>query len=108
MDFSRFDKRISFVKIVATKDPVSFENTEKPEVVFSCFAELIKQTLRDVRNSLGTVYEDTIQFNVRQIQRFEIKNDMKILFEDRLYSIEDILPTSKRIDLQTIVAKLVK
>ncbi|MCM3367867.1 phage head closure protein [Bacillus safensis] len=108
MDFSRFDKRISFVKMVTSKDPISRENIEKEEVVFSCFAELIKQTLRDVRNSLGTVYEDTIQFNIRQIQRFEIKNDMKILYEGKLYSVEDVLPTSKRIDLQTIVAKLVK
>ncbi|MDA7025049.1 phage head closure protein [Bacillus sp. CLL-7-23] len=107
MKFSRLNTRISFVHKKNGKDPVSRENIEILETLFSCWAEIREQKLREKLSTAGTVLENSITFIIRYQQIKKATNHMHVLHNDELYEIKDILPNSQDKDLINVIAERV-
>lgn len=102
---NRLNKRISFVKTTNTKDEYG-DVVQQDMVVFSCWSEFYSQGIADKISSIGTIYENTVYFNIPQQLRKKIDNTMKILFEDTKYSIEAIDPRPSE-GIARVIAKAV-
>ncbi|NPC94795.1 phage head closure protein [Bacillus sp. WMMC1349] len=107
MRFSRLNTRVSFVHKKNGKDPVSRENIEILETLFSCWAEIREQKLREKLSTVGTIYENSITFIIRYQQIKKVTNNMHVLHHDELYEIKDILPNSQDQDLINVFAEKV-
>ncbi|WP_258729666.1 phage head closure protein [Bacillus atrophaeus] len=107
MEFSRLNTRISFVHRKNGKDPESRENIEILETLFSCWAEIRDQKLREKLTTAGTFLEKSITFIIRYQQVKKVTNSMHILHDETLYEIKDILPNSQDKDLINVFAEKV-
>ncbi|PRS02441.1 head-tail adaptor protein [Bacillus atrophaeus] len=107
MEFSRLNTRISFVHRKNGKDPESRENIEILETLFSCWAEIRDQKLREKLTTAGTFLEKSITFIIRYQQVKKVTNSMHVLHDEELYEIKDILPNSQDKDLINVLAEKV-
>lgn len=107
MEFSRLNTRISFVTRKNGKDPESGENIELVEPLFSCWAEVREQKLREKLSTAGTFLENSITFIIRYQQIKKVTNNMYVLHDDELFEIKDILPNSQKKDMMNVLAEKV-
>uniref|UniRef100_UPI003B5894C7 phage head closure protein n=2 Tax=Bacillaceae TaxID=186817 RepID=UPI003B5894C7 len=89
------------------KDPESGENIELVEPLFSCWAEVREQKLREKLSTAGTFLENSITFIIRYQQIKKVTNNMYVLHDDELFEIKDILPNSQKKDLMNVLAEKV-
>lgn len=104
---SDLNQRISFKQKTVSKDEYG-QAVEVFETVFSCWASIQTQYLSDLKASMGTILEGTLNFIVRYQQIMEITNDMKIEWHGKLYEIVTITKGEFKQDFTTIVAKEVQ
>ncbi|WP_421726827.1 phage head closure protein [Bacillus velezensis] len=107
MQFSRLNTRITFVTRKNQKDPESRENIAVNDPLFSCWAEIRDQKLREKLSTAGTFLENSITFIIRYQQVKTVTNSMHILHDETLYEIKDILPNSQDKDLINVLAEKV-
>ena len=107
MQFSRLNTRITFVTRKNQKDPESRENIVVNDPLFSCWAEIRDQKLREKLSTAGTFLENSITFIIRYQQVKTVTNSMHILHHETLYEIKDILPNSQDKDLINVLAEKV-
>jgi len=102
---NRLNRRISFFKTVTKKDDGG-DFVKQDVILFSCWSEFFTQSVQDKTASIGTVYEDTVFFNVAAQMEEKIDNSMKIRFKEKKYSIIsiDLRPSE---ELVRITAKAV-
>ena len=67
-----------------------------------------QQYFRDFKETYGTALEDTTNFVVRYEQRFQLQNDMRVVYKGVNYEIVSILEGSYDRDFTTLVCKRVK
>lgn len=103
---NRLNRRISFFKTVTKKDDDGDLVKQEDVILFSCWSEFFSQSVQDKTASIGTVYEDTVFFNVAAQMEEKIDNSMKIRFKEKKYSIIsiDLRPSE---ELVRITAKAV-
>ena len=97
--------RITFVDIQGEVDDYGQVVEEEVEV-FSCWASVRSQMLKDLRTTIGTVLEGTITMIIRYEQPNSINTKMKIKYKDKVYSIIAINEGTAFKDYTTIVSKL--
>lgn len=107
MDFSRLNTRITFVTRKNGKDPETRENIVLNEPLFSCWAEIREQKLREKLTTAGTFLENSVTFIIRYQQVKKATNNMHVLHDDELYEIKDILPNSQDKNLINVFAEKV-
>lgn len=106
MNSGNMNCRISFISKIISKTP--FGETKKEDViVFSCWAEFREQTLFESTKTIGTVYEETVSFGIRESLSNKIETNMKIQKKDQLYEIVKVIPDIKSHGLAIIYARKV-
>lgn len=103
---NRLNSRIQFFKTEMVKNDYG-DRVQKDVVLFSCWAEIFGQSIQNKISSIGTVFEDTVFFNVPiQMQKQLKKEPLKIKYNSENYEVMDIGPSKDR-DLARITAKVV-
>ncbi|MFG3614377.1 phage head closure protein [Rummeliibacillus stabekisii] len=96
--------RIDFYGIKIIRD--EYGDTEKVRTkVYSCWADIKTQYLKDVTATIGTMLENTINFVIRHQKDIAITNDMEIVHEGITYQIVQIQNDIQYKKFDTIIAK---
>lgn len=99
-------ERITFNKVVNTKDDYGTP-IKVNQPIFSCWASVRIQYLKESMTTIGTALQDTIAFIIRHQQKYEITNDMTITFKGKTYQIIQINPDLQDKQFDTIIVKAV-
>lgn len=100
----QLNERITFVEMKPNDGPEPGEVEERE--VFSCWCYIKGNTIRDIREQHGTIYEGTVNFVIRYQQQEEINNKMQIRFHNKLYNIVTINEDSSDKDFTVVMGKL--
>lgn len=98
------NERIIFNQQVRAKDEYGTYHVTDREV-FSCFAMVKTQFLKEIQATVGTVLENTLTFVIRHGKA--ITNDMTITHRGKKYQIIQINPDYQHKRYDTIIAKAV-
>ena len=101
------NERIKFTEAKNHKNEYGEVVKEQVEI-FSCWASVRTQMLKDFLASVGTVLEGTLTFIIRYDQVSEVKNTMQVSWRDKTYNIVQITKGEYKRDFTTIVAKEVE
>lgn len=74
-------------------------------LLFSCWTYEKKRTLKGIKDSTGTLYEDTINFVIRYDQVEEVTNKMIVSWKNKSSDIINVNPDSGDKKFTIIVAK---
>lgn len=102
----QLNERITFVEMAPSSGPEPGEVEERE--IFSCWCYIKGNTIRDIREQHGTIYEGTINCIIRHKQISAIDNKMRIRFKNRLYNIVAINKDNSSKDYTVVVCKLIK
>lgn len=102
----QMNQRISFYKVEKKKDDYG-EVTEQDVLVFSCWATIRTQFLKEAIANIGTTLQDTITFIIRHQQTQEITNDMTVVHNGKRYEIIQINPDLQYKEFTTVICKRV-
>ncbi|WP_150284158.1 phage head closure protein [Rummeliibacillus sp. TYF-LIM-RU47] len=103
---NRLNCRIHFFKTEMIKNDYG-DRVPKDIVLFSCWAEFFGQSIQNKISAIGTVFEDTVFFNVPiQMQKQLKKEPLKIRYKDQDYKVMDVGPSNDK-DLVRITAEVV-
>lgn len=83
---NRKNQPIKFVKIELQKDEYG-DRKPVETTIFNCWAEYYTQSLAAKSSTIGTVYEDTVFFNIDAHHRKRIDESYKIIFDGEQYEI---------------------
>lgn len=99
---SELNERITFYSVKPAKGPEPGEEVTK---LFSCWAKVRTQYIKDMKDSHGTYFQDTIEIVIRQIQSDLIDNSMMIEWDGEMYNIIKISSDTTYKEFMTIVIK---
>lgn len=97
-------ERISFTDITNEQDRYG-KPVKKETEIFSCWASVRSQMLKDKIASIGTVLENTTTFIIRYEQVATLKNTMRIKWNNKKFEIISIDEGYFKRDFTTIIAK---
>lgn len=60
--------------------------------IFSCWAKICTQNIKDVKANMVTSFEDSIDIIIRQIQKQVITNKIRVKWKGKTYNIVKINP----------------
>lgn len=108
---AELNKRLTFFVEVPGKGPHN-NPVKKRENKYSCFCTLKKKFIKDLATDIGTKFEDTTTFVIRENQKEVPENDWKIAFKNKgieqFYDIVTINPDVDDECFMVIIAKKVK
>lgn len=104
MQPSKLNKRIEFYEIIDSVDeygtPVTSENK-----VWSAWAFLFTQSIKDTYKTAGTSLENTMSFIIRSTKKFTPNTNQKVKYLDKFFEIKNIAYSSSTSDYLTITVK---
>lgn len=101
----QMNDRIGFYQIKTVKDESG--TPRKQEVLlFSCWAAIRTQYLKEVTATIGTKLENTLTFIIRYQQRHEVTNDMTVKHKGIKYNIVQINPDLQNKQFTTVIARV--
>lgn len=83
-NINELNERITIIEMSADDGP---DPSETERDLFSCWAKIRTQTIKDVKAAYGTRFDNTIEVVIRQIQAYKIDNTMKVRFKNEIYNI---------------------
>lgn len=92
MDFTnigRMKSRIDIYDLKITQDEYGDISKERVKI-HSCWCDIKTQYLKDVKATVGTILENTINFVIRHDEKININNDMEIVHNNIIYQIVQI------------------
>ncbi|WP_025726783.1 phage head closure protein [Heyndrickxia ginsengihumi] len=102
----QMNQRVEFYKVEKSKDDWG-DITEQDVLVFSCWANIRTQFLKEIQATIGTVLENTITFIIRYQQAQPITNDMTIVHNGMRYGIIQINQDLQNKEFTTVICKAV-
>lgn len=102
---NRKNQPIKFVKTMLQKDEFG-DRIPVETTIFSCWSEFFSQSLSAKTSTIGTIYENTVFFNIDENHRKRVDPSYKIIFDNERYEIIDIDYRPSERDVR-ITAKLV-
>lgn len=102
---NRKNRPIQFVKTELKKDEYG-DRVPTDLAIFSCWSEFFSQSLSAKTSTIGTIYENTVFFNIDENHRKRVDPSYKIIFDNERYEIIDIDYRPSERDVR-ITAKLV-
>lgn len=106
VEIGDLNQRITFNKVVNVKDEYGTP-TRTNQPIFSCWASVRIQFLKESMTTIGTALQDTITFIIRHQQKYQITSDMTITFKGKTYQIIQYNPDLQNQQYDTIIAKAV-
>lgn len=102
---NELNDRITIIKIESGSGPDPSDETETE--LFSCWAKIRTQNIKDVKDYKGTAFEDTTDIVIRQIQKQPITNKMMVKWQGKKYNIVKINPDTAFKEYMVLVVKLI-
>lgn len=87
---NELNERIDVITVKPKPGPMPGEDVET--IIFSCWAKIRTQNIRDVKEMAGTTYEDTLEIVIRQDQKQPITTKMKIGWQGLRYNVVKVNP----------------
>lgn len=105
MNLNRLNKRIQFIRLSEGQDEYG-KPTEEVVKLYSCWASLYTQSVKQNFESVGTVLEGSVTFIIRNNKTYTPKTDDNIRFNGIVYDIVQVNDVSSNYkDYLTVVAK---
>ncbi|MBR3055038.1 MAG: phage head closure protein [Streptococcus sp.] len=104
-NINELNDRITIIKVEPRSGPDPSGETETE--LFSCWAKIRTQNIKDVEVNMGTAFEDTTQIVIRQIQKQAITNKMRVKWKDKTYNIVKVNPDTAFKEYMVLVVKSV-
>ena len=104
MNPSKLNKRISFYRVSSTVDEYGAP-VEELQKVYSCWACLYTQSIKENYTSAGTDLENSISFIVRESKKFSPLLSDKVEYKGKMLDIKKINETSSNSEFYTIAVK---
>ncbi|MGM0259370.1 phage head closure protein [Enterococcus sp. AZ102] len=101
---SDLQERITFIDMIEDVDKYG-RPIQKESEIFSCWASVRSQMLKDKVATIGTILENTITFVIRYEQVAKLQNTMKISWNNKKFEIVSIDEGYFKSDFTTIIAK---
>ncbi len=99
---NELNERITVLSVEPTPGPFPGESEQE---LFSCWAKIRTQNIKDVKEYSGTKYEDTLEVVLRQQQEYRITNQMKIYRNEKKYNIIKVNPDTAFKEFMVLVVK---
>lgn len=99
---NELNERITIVSSQPNDGP---EPGETETDLFSCWAKIRTQNIKDLKDSQGTTFEDTSEIVIRQFQKQEVTNKMKVKWRGKLYNIVKINPDTSFKEYMVLIVK---
>lgn len=105
MRLDSLNKRIDFIQTEESQDDYG-KTTTIETVVYSCWACLYTQTIKQMQDTVGTLLEGSVNFIIRKNHTYEPVVTDQIRYNKKLYDIIQINDVSSNYpDYVTVVAK---
>lgn len=102
-NINELNERVMFIKMQPNDGPEPGDEEEKE--VFSCWAKIRTQNIKDVKSDYDTYYQDTMEIVIRQIQDHKITNDMAMKWNGDRYDIIKINPDNAFKEFMVLLVK---
>ncbi|MGM0214280.1 phage head closure protein [Enterococcus sp. AZ109] len=100
---NEFNERIDVITVKPKPGPMPGEDVEK--IIFSCWAKIRTQNIKDVKEMTGTNYEDTLEIVIRQDQKETVTNKMRIGWRGNHYNIVKVNPDTAYKEFMVLLVK---
>lgn len=104
MKVSKFNKRIGFYETKKVPNDVG-DLVTKEVLLFECWCAVKEQYASDVKNTIGTVLEDTVTFMIRSANPNKPHNKQTLKYKNDSYNIIKITEDPLNNTHTTVYAK---
>lgn len=101
---NELQERVTFVELVEADGPEAGMTEEKE--LFSCWAKVRTQLIKDVKENKLTDYENTLELVIRQQQDYAIDNEMLLKWNGNTYNLIEINPDYAEKAYMVLVVKI--
>lgn len=102
---NELNERITILSVKPSGGP---EPGDEEKELFSCWAKIRTQYIKDIKDYSGTAFEDTTEIVIRQLQKYQVTNKMKIRWKNKTYNIVKVNPDNATKEFMVLVVKLEK
>lgn len=103
----KLNKRLTFEKRNGYTAGVNGQQIPKWESVFSCWFGNKQKFIKEVKNEIGTVFENTRTIVIRQKQKQEVQSDWRLIIDKDPFEIIEINPDVEHEAFQVLIIKKV-
>lgn len=89
-NIKELNERIDVITVKPSSGPMPGEDVET--LLFSCWAKIRTQNIKDVKELAGTTYDDTLEIVIRQDQKETVTTKMKIDWQGNRYNVVKVNP----------------
>lgn len=102
-NINELNERIDVITVKPSSGPMPGEDVEA--ILFSCWAKIRTQNIKDVKEMAGTTYDDTLEIVIRQDQKKTITTKMKIDWQGNRYSVVKVNPDTAFKEYMVLLVK---
>lgn len=99
---NELNERIEVLQLEPNRGP---EPGETETVLFSCWAKIRTQTIKDIQAQSGTSLENTTEIVIREYQQEKITSTMKIRWKDKTFNIVKVNPDTAFKEYMVLLVK---
>lgn len=103
----KLNKRLTFEQRNGHTAGVNGQQVPKWESVFSCWFANKQKFVKELKNEIGTVFENTRTIVIRQKQKQEVQSDWRIVINNQNFEIMEVNPDIENDDFQVLIIKKV-
>lgn len=103
----KLNRRLTFEKRNGYTAGVNGQQIPKWESVFSCWFANKQKFVKELKNEIGTVFENTRTIIIRQKQKKEVQIDWRIVIDKQPFEIIEMNPDIEIEGFQVLIIKKV-
>lgn len=101
---NELNERVTILSVESNPGP---DPGEIEMELFSCWAKIRTQSIKDIKDYAGTAFEDTTEIVIRQFQKQAVTNKMKVKWQGKLYNIVKVNPDTAFKEFMVLVVKAI-
>ncbi|MCM6869517.1 phage head closure protein [Enterococcus faecium] len=102
-NINELNERIDVITVKTKPGPMPGEDVET--IIFSCWAKIRTQNIKDVKEMAGTTYDDTLEIVIRQDQKKKITTKMLVGWQGNKYNVVKVNPDTAFKDYMVLLVK---
>lgn len=104
----KLNKRLTFEQRNGHTAGVNGQQVSNWESVFSCWFANKQKFVKELKNEIGTVFENTRTIVIRQKQKQEVQSDWRVVIDKQPFEIIEMNPDVENEDFQVLIIKKVE